>query len=158
MVAHIIHTIIDVPFGQITVSASDYYLQGIDLFSSSTIASSQTPPITQQLIGELEAFMVCPHNAWSIPLLYQGTDFQQRVWQYLRAIPIGETRYYSEIAEGLNSSAQAVGNACHANPFPIVVPCHRVVSKSGIGGFAGKIAGHEITVKQWLLEHERKTH
>ncbi|MFW5451471.1 MAG: methylated-DNA--[protein]-cysteine S-methyltransferase [Methylophagaceae bacterium] len=158
MAIQITHTIIDVPFGQITVSASDYYLQGIDLFLPSTAVTDQISPITSKVIGELKQFFTQAHNAWSVPLLYQGTDFQQRVWQYLRAIPIGETCSYSEVAKALNSSARAVGNACHANPFPIVVPCHRVVSKSGIGGFAGKIEGHEITVKQWLLKHEQKTH
>ncbi|PHS70981.1 MAG: cysteine methyltransferase [Methylophaga sp.] len=147
---------IDAPFGQITLAASESYIQGIDLFKSSTAMTFQGSPLTQQLTRELQAFFVQAHNEWSIPLMYAGTDFQQRVWQCLRSIPMGETRSYSEVAEVLNSSARAVGNACHANPFPIVVPCHRVVSKSGIGGFAGKIIGNEIRVKQWLLEHEQK--
>lgn len=150
------YTNINTPFGQITLSASEYYLLGIDLFNAQTGAESQLSPITQQLSTELNDFFVQAHNTWSIPLMYKGTDFQQKVWQYLRNIPIGETRSYSEVANALNTSARAVGNACRANPFPIVVPCHRVVSKSGLGGFAGKSDGHEMTVKQWLLDHERK--
>ena len=149
-------TIIDTPFGQITLFASEYYLQGIELFNAKTDAGSQPSPIIQQLSQELTEFFVHAHNVWSIPLLYTGTDFQQKVWQHLRTIPIGETRTYSQVASALNTSARAVGNACRANPFPIVVPCHRVVSKSGLGGFAGKIEGHEITVKRWLLDHEQK--
>jgi methylated-DNA-[protein]-cysteine S-methyltransferase len=152
----ITYTIINTPFGHITLSASEYYLQAIELFNTQTDASSQLSPITQQLSQELKDFFVQAHDSWSIPLMYSGTDFQQKVWQYLRAIPIGETRNYSEVAIALNTSARAVGNACRANLFPIVVPCHRVVSKSGLGGFAGKIDGHEMTVKQWLLDHERK--
>lgn len=146
----------DTPFGQIILSASEYYLLGIDLFNTQTGVGSQLSPITQQLSIELNDFFEQAHNTWSIPLMYAGTDFQQRVWQYLRTIPIGETRNYSEVASALNTSARAVGNACRANPFPIIVPCHRVVSKSGLGGFAGKSDGHEMTVKQWLLDHERK--
>lgn len=151
-----IHTIIETPFGRITLIASEYYLQGIDLFHTQPDTVSQSSPITQQLSRELKDFFVEAHNVWSIPLMYAGTDFQQKVWQHLRTIPIGETRTYSEVAQAVNSSARAIGNACRANPFPIVVPCHRVVSKSGLGGFAGKIEGHEMTVKQWLLDHERK--
>ena len=150
------HTIINTPFGPITLSASEYYLQGIDLFNIQTDAVFQISLITQQLSQELKDFFIQAHNNWSIPLMYSGTDFQQKVWQYLRTIPIGETRSYSEVAKAINSSARAVGNACRANPFPIVVPCHRVVSTSGLGGFAGKIDGHEMTVKQWLIDHERK--
>lgn len=149
------HTVIDVPFGQVTISASDHYLLGIDLFSSPVVASTQPNPTIQKLIRELEAFFVQAHNTWSTPLLFQGTDFQQKVWLYLRTIPIGETRSYSDVAKALNSSERAIGNACHANPFPIVVPCHRVVSKTGIGGFGGKIDGKEVIVKQWLLGDER---
>lgn len=155
MTAPITHTVINVPFGKITVSSSDYYLHNIDLFLPATAITNQISAITQKFIGELTDFFTKPHNTWSIPLIYQGSDFQQQVWQYLATIPIGDTRSYSEVATALNSSARAVGNACRANPFPIVVPCHRVVSKSGIGGFGGKIDGRAITVKKWLLEHER---
>jgi methylated-DNA-[protein]-cysteine S-methyltransferase len=149
------HIIIDVPFGPITISASGHYLQGIDLFSSPVVASTLSNPTIQKFIRELEAFFVQAHNTWSTPLLFHGTDFQQKVWQYLRTIPIGEMQTYSEVAKALNSSARAIGNVCHANPFPIVVPCHRVVSKQGIGGFGGKTDGQEIMLKQWLLEYER---
>lgn len=150
------HTIIETPFGHITLIATEYYLQGIDLFNTQPDTDSQSSLITQQLSRELKDFFVAAHNAWTIPLMYTGTDFQQKVWQHLRTIPIGETRTYSEVAKAVNSSARAIGNACRANPFPIVVPCHRVVSKAGLGGFAGKTEGHEMTVKQWLLDHERK--
>ncbi|MDC9725199.1 MAG: methylated-DNA--[protein]-cysteine S-methyltransferase [Gammaproteobacteria bacterium] len=91
-----------------------------------------------------------------MPLVKCGTEFQQKVWHYLQTIPLGETRYYSDVAKALNSSAQAVGNACRANPFVIVVPCHRVVSKTGLGGYDGKTSGHNLAIKQWLLDHERQ--
>lgn len=84
----------------------------------------------------------------------RGTVFQQSVWTIISSIKVGETVTYSDIAESLNSSPRAVGNACRANPVPVIVPCHRVVSKAGIGGFAGERDGNNINVKQWLLEHE----
>jgi methylated-DNA-[protein]-cysteine S-methyltransferase len=83
-----------------------------------------------------------------------GTAFQQRVWQAMREIPLGETISYGALAKQLNSSARAVGNACRTNPIPIIIPCHRIVAKHGIGGFSGMIQGTRITMKEWLLRHE----
>ena len=85
----------------------------------------------------------------------KGTPFQRRVWQYLQSIPMGTTQSYGHVAKALNSSARAVGNACRANPFLLVVPCHRVVKSTGIGGFGGKVDGEAIAIKQWLLAHEK---
>jgi methylated-DNA-[protein]-cysteine S-methyltransferase len=61
---------------------------------------------------------------------------------------------YGELARQLNTSARAVGNACRANPIPLVIPCHRVVSKSDIGGFSGSRNGAPVKSKTWLLGHE----
>jgi len=84
-----------------------------------------------------------------------GTHYQQRVWSALQQIPLGQTASYGEIAQRLNSSPRAVAAACRANPVVLAVPCHRVVAKSGIGGFMGAIEGDSIDIKRWLLNHER---
>lgn len=90
----------------------------------------------------------------SIQLAPKGTLFQQSVWNELIKIPLGETRTYGEIANTLNSSARAVGNACRKNPIQIIIPCHRVISANGIGGYAGKTEGRQLDIKRWLLKHE----
>jgi methylated-DNA-[protein]-cysteine S-methyltransferase len=82
-----------------------------------------------------------------------GTPFQQAVWAALRAIPPGETVTYGELAARLGrpAAARAIGAACHANPLPVVVPCHRVVGRSGdLVGYAGGLCR-----KQQLLDLER---
>lgn len=84
----------------------------------------------------------------------EGTPFQKKVWDELRKIPPGEVVTYGELAKKLGTSARAVGNACRNNPVPLVVPCHRVVSANGIGGFAGNTQGDWIRIKSWLLQHE----
>jgi methylated-DNA-[protein]-cysteine S-methyltransferase len=76
------------------------------------------------------------------------------IWALLRAIPVGQTRTYGEVARELGSAARAVGQACRANPCPIVVPCHRVVGRHGLGGFAGDHQGSRLAIKRWLLHHE----
>ena len=90
----------------------------------------------------------------NLPLAARGTDFQHRVWRALQAIPPGETRTYGDLARQLGTSARAIGGACRANPCLIAVPCHRVIAKNGLGGFAGDVSGRRLEVKRWLLRHE----
>lgn len=91
-----------------------------------------------------------------IPLLhpFRGTPFQRRVWQALQQIPPGEVRRYGDLAKQLASSPRAVAAACRANPLLILIPCHRVVSAKGLGGYMGKTEGPAVAIKQWLLHHE----
>lgn len=92
-----------------------------------------------------------------VPLAPVGTDFQQRVWEAMDAIPHGATRTYGQVVDqlrcaGIPASAQAVGGAVGRNPLLIIRPCHRVVAASGPGGYA---AGEDA--KAWLLAHEAAT-
>ena len=84
-----------------------------------------------------------------------GTPFQQAVWHALRDIPPGSPLTYGQLAKQLGTAARAVGGACGANPIPIIVPCHRVVSASGIGGFMQTCYLGPLNIKSWLLAHER---
>ena len=81
----------------------------------------------------------------------KATDFRHDVWDALVDIPYGEVRTYGDVAISVNRplASRAVGNANHVNPYPIVVPCHRVVASTGIGGYGG--GDH---VKRFLLEIE----
>lgn len=73
----------------------------------------------------------------TLPLDPGGTDFQRRVWKEMQKIKPGQVKTYGEIAKILDSSPRAVGNACGANPIPILIPCHRVVAQSSLGGYTG---------------------
>ena len=84
-----------------------------------------------------------------------GTEFQIRVWNELKKIPKGETRTYKEIAEliGKPTAARAVANACGKNPYPITIPCHRVIrSDGGLGGYSGEGG---VEKKKLLLKNEK---
>lgn len=90
---------------------------------------------------QLTEYLAGSRTRFDLPLdLSGGTDFQRRVWKALRAVPYGELRSYRELAAlvGGKQYARAVGNAVGANPLPIVIPCHRIVSGDAtIGGFSG---------------------
>tara|TARA_Y100001936_G_C15953345_1_gene601436 strand:+ start:653 stop:934 length:282 start_codon:yes stop_codon:yes gene_type:complete len=84
-----------------------------------------------------------------------GTEFQIKVWEELSKIPLGETRTYKEVAEAIGhpKSSRAVANACAKNPYPIKIPCHRVIrSDGGLGGYSG-LGG--VKKKQQLLINEK---
>ena len=104
--------------------------------------------------SQLKNYFDSSISVFSIPLAPQGTRFQRAVWQELSKIPPGETRTYGDIADKLNSSPRAVGNACRKNPIQIIIPCHRVISANGIGGYAGETEGNQLNIKRWLLNHE----
>lgn len=79
--------------------------------------------------------------------------FVGAVMQAMEAIPYGETRTYGEIAARLDTAPIAVGQACGRNPIPIIVPCHRVVAKDGLGGYSAG-GNRNLELKRGLLELE----
>ncbi len=92
-------------------------------------------------------------NQFDLPIETNGTPFQKKVWQEIQKIPYGQTTSYAEIAIsiGFTSAHRAVANAVGKNQLAIIVPCHRVINKSGkLGGYAGG-----IDRKEWLLSHEK---
>jgi methylated-DNA-[protein]-cysteine S-methyltransferase len=107
----------------------------------------------KQITQEILAYLQQPHQAFSLPAQLAGSAFQQKVWLAILAIPLGQTRTYSELAAQLQSGPRAVANACGANRLPLLIPCHRVVAKNGLGGFMrGDKNG--LSIKRWLLAHE----
>lgn len=109
----------------------------------------------QRFEHALAVWLQDPAFAWpALPVVPHGTAFQQRVWAAIRAIPPGRSRTYGAIAKDLRTTPRAVGQACGANPLPLIVPCHRVVAATGPGGFAHADSGWLIITKRWLLERE----
>ena len=103
-------------------------------------------------------FAVYERLLLQLPLQAAGTPFQQRVWRALQEIPVGIVRSYGGLADTLHSAPRAVGQACRKNPIAILIPCHRVVAKQGLGGYAGKRTGPELAYKAFLLRHEGVFH
>ncbi|MFI3137113.1 MAG: methylated-DNA--[protein]-cysteine S-methyltransferase [Methylococcaceae bacterium] len=95
-----------------------------------------------------------PHATITLRLLKQGSAYRQQVWAELCQIPYGTTLTYAALAKKINSAARAVGNACRDNPYPLLIPCHRVVSATGMGGYCGQTAGDFMTIKTKLLALE----
>jgi methylated-DNA-[protein]-cysteine S-methyltransferase len=145
-----------VPFGVLGIRCTDATLTGIDFLPPGTKPQRATSAFAETVCKQLLAYLKKPDTQFTIALDLNGTPHQQRVWQAISKIPSGETRSYGELAAELHSAAQAVGQACGANPLPIVIPCHRVVGKSGLGGFMKHGSGNPLDIKRWLLAHEQR--
>ena len=110
--------------------------------------------LNQSYENELNQYWRNADKRINIKLLKQGSLYRNQVWAALCEIPFGETMTYSALAKKIGSSARAVGNACRDNPFALIIPCHRVVSASGMGGYCGQTDGDFMVIKYKLLEFE----
>jgi methylated-DNA-[protein]-cysteine S-methyltransferase len=146
--------ILATPFASLGLRATDEALIGIVFLGKPGAVLAPQNRLAERACAQLRRYIDDPLFRFDLPLAPLGTLFQRRVWQKIAAIPSGATRRYGEIALELGSAARAVGQACGANPLPLVVPCHRVLAAAGIGGFAHQRDGFELGVKRWLLAHE----
>lgn len=108
---------------------------------SSVPKAAHSSPLARALATQLNDYFDGKRDHFEIPLdVRDGTAFQRSVWREMAKIPSGKTRSYKELAARIGNpdAVRAVGGACGANPIPILIPCHRVVTSDGkLGGFSG---------------------
>jgi methylated-DNA-[protein]-cysteine S-methyltransferase len=143
------------PFATLGIRTQGNRLIAIDFLPRGATPKAPEDAFTARVVEEIEAYLTDPRHVFDLPLCPGGSPHQQRVWAALRGIGPGEVVTYGELARRLGSSARAVGQACGANPIPLVIPCHRVVARRGTGGFMGQREGFALAIKEWLLAHER---
>jgi len=146
--------VLSAPGFSIGIRCSDDEITAIDYLEPQMEVAPKAP-LAREAVRQLCAWLKDPGFEFGLPLAPAGTHFQRRVWEQICAIPAGQTKSYGEVAAAIHSGPRAVGNACGANPYPIVVPCHRVVgANQGLGGFARQRGGFLLGIKKWLLQHE----
>ncbi|MFC4467644.1 methylated-DNA--[protein]-cysteine S-methyltransferase [Streptomyces xiangluensis] len=154
------HTVIDSPYGPLTLVATDGVLSGLYMTDQRHRPTEETfgaPDDTPfgETTDQLKAYFAGELKEFDLPLRLDGTPFQRTVWEQLRRIPYGETRSYGELADALGNAkaSRAVGLANGRNPVGIIVPCHRVVGANGsLTGYGGG-----LDRKKRLLDFERGT-
>ena len=141
------------PTGPLRVSASDTAIVRITWVDDSADESDAAGhPLLTRAADQLAAYFAGERQNFDLPVAPAGSEFQQRVWAEMTAIPWGETRTYGDLARTLEVMPQPIGQACGDNPIPVVIPCHRVVAADGkLGGFSG---GRGVETKLALLRHE----
>lgn len=144
--------IIDTPTGPLSVTETDGMITAVKWHGPKTVGDSA---VLHQARQQIDEYFAGTRTEFDLPLRVDGTDFQRAVCAVMSAIPFGETLTYGDISKQLKVPAQAIGQACGGNPIPLIIPCHRVLGASGLGGFSGDgggLAGIELKVQ--LLRHE----
>lgn len=139
---------VESPVGALFVSEADGAITRVSWQAGEV---GEETPLLGRARAQLAEYFDGKRQAFDLPLRVSGSAFQQEVCAAMSAIPFGETRTYGEIARGLGVPAQAVGQACGANPVPVVIPCHRVLGATSLGGYSGEGG---VETKVWLLRHE----
>ena len=107
-------------------------------------------PLLREAAAQLQDYFAGRRSVFDLPLAFQP-GLTGAVQRAMLAIPLGETRRYGDLAKALGVPAQAIGQACGANPIPILIPCHRILGATGLGGFS---APGGVETKVALLRHE----
>jgi len=135
------------PLGPITLREAEGRIVALDWGA----AEPEETPLLREAVAQLAAYFDGRLEAFDLPLDF-GAGLHERVRRAMFAIPFGETLTYGDIARAVGAPAQAVGQACGANPIPILIPCHRVLGAKTLGGFSAKGG---VETKVWLLRHEK---
>jgi len=146
--------VIATPIGMIGIRMAGEAVSELDYLPADAPERPPTDIATQAVVAQMQGYFLDPRAPVTVALVLEGTAFQQRVWQALQAIPLGTVLTYGELAARLGTAARAIGGACRSNPIPILIPCHRVVARQGLGGYAGEVTGDPLGIKRWLLRHE----
>ncbi|MGD8558128.1 MAG: methylated-DNA--[protein]-cysteine S-methyltransferase [Gammaproteobacteria bacterium] len=150
----VMETPLPIATNRLAIRTANSKLQALSFVSGKTPLKAPADAFTRQVVSQLKQYFADPAFEFKLETELDGTTYQQRVWQELLKCAPGTVWSYGELAQRIHSAPRAVGGACRRNPVPIVVPCHRVVAASGLGGYAGKTGGAFMAIKQWLLQHE----
>ena len=139
---------IDSPVGRLTVSATP---EAIVSVAWTDDPQGEPNALLIEARRQLEAYFTGRLAHFDLPLMISGSPFDKRAWEAIHRIPYGQTRSYGELAMEVGSGPRAIGGACGRNRIPLMIPCHRVLARHGLGGFSG---GTGLPTKRWLLELE----
>jgi methylated-DNA-[protein]-cysteine S-methyltransferase len=141
------------PIGTIAISGTKWHITGVDFVEPQADSKSSSIPLINTCAMQLKEYFAGKRRQFTVPVLFDGSEFQVQVWQELQKIPFGHLLSYEDLALKIRNKliTRAVGHANGENRIAIIVPCHRVIGKNGkLTGYAGG-----LWRKKWLIEHEQ---
>jgi methylated-DNA-[protein]-cysteine S-methyltransferase len=149
------HAVIEFPAMHVAVRTDAGRVAEICYLPTSVPLLPPQDKLAARAVRQFERYLADPDFAFDLPLAQVGSAFQRKVWNAICSIERGRTLTYGQVAKAVRSAPRAVGQACGANWFPLVIPCHRVVGSGGLGGFGHHGEGFHLEIKRWLLAHEK---
>lgn len=152
----IFSAIIAAPFGAVGVRTEAGSIRELVYLPPHFGEKDATDPMADLAAQQVARYLQDADFQFTLALPEVGSAFQRKVWQAIVSIPRGSVRTYGQVAKHIGSAPRAVGQACGANWFPLIIPCHRVTAAGGLGGFShdDDENGFHLAVKRWLLRHE----
>ena len=147
------HALLATPIGMVRIEGDDHAISRIAIERERTAPRRADAPAVLRAAEQLEAFFEGALRRFDLALAPAKTPRGDVLRSGLIAVGFGKTLSYGALARTLGSSPRAIGQLCARNPFPIIVPCHRVLATGGLGHYS---AGDGAMTKQWLLDHERR--
>jgi len=149
--------IVEASFGAVGIRTEHGLVRELVYLPASFHEQAPNDKIAERAAKQIDRYLSDAAFRFDLPLTEVGTAFQQKVWKAIAEIPPGQVLTYGDIARRVRSAPRAVGQACGANWFPLVIPCHRVTAAGGLGGFANSDdeTSFHLGVKRWLLAHEK---
>lgn len=154
--AAIFNAIVAAPFGGIGIRTQAGRVRELVYLPPHFGEKAADEPVAAAAAVQVDRYLHDADFVFDLPLAEAGSSYQQKVWAAIASIPRGSVRTYGQVAAAIGSAPRAVGQACGANWFPLVIPCHRVTAAGGLGGFSNHDDenGFHLSVKRWLLTHE----
>jgi methylated-DNA-[protein]-cysteine S-methyltransferase len=148
-------SVIETPLGRLALITHDDKLAAVDWTDEDPglAPTDDDDHLLTRAATQIAAYFAGDLHRFDLPLAPAGTPFRQKVWSAMLEVPYGRTTTYGDVAREIGGGPRAVGGACGANPLPIIIPCHRVLASSGLGGYSGRGG---LDVKQFLLRHEAR--
>jgi methylated-DNA-[protein]-cysteine S-methyltransferase len=143
--------LISTPIGMVRVTGDDDHVTGVHIETGTAPEQTSERRAIRTAVTQLREYFAGERHDFDLPLVPIKTQRGQALRDGMAAIPYGESMSYGALARILESGPRAIGQACARNPYPIVIPCHRVLGSDGIGHYSG---GGGLVTKQWLLDHE----
>lgn len=140
------------PIGTVRLLGGEERLDSIQICDGGNV-SRGTALMVSRAAEQLQQWFAGERAIFDLMLAPAATPRGEALRAALCAIPYGDTASYGVVARAAGSAARAIGQACARNPFPIVVPCHRVTAASGLGHYS---AGSGLATKRWLIDFERE--
>jgi len=143
------------PFAVLGIRTNGVAVTALRYLPADVSPSPARNALAREVLRQIDRYLGNPGFVFDLPLQIDGSDFRKRVWKVMCEIPAGKTLTYGEVAQRIGSAPRAVGGACGDNRIPLIIPCHRIVARDGIGGFMHTTGDHELGIKRWLLAHEQ---
>lgn len=156
LIGPVFSAIVAAPFGAIGIRTDGAVVRELVYLPPQFGAKEPVDATAELAARQVLRYLDDADFTFDLPLASVGSAFQQRVWTAIAGIARGSVRTYGQVATAIGSAPRAVGQACGANWFPLVIPCHRVTAAGGLGGFSHNDDEHgfHLGVKRWLLTHE----